>query len=48
MSALPVRGGGHDSVGPALCDGVVIDLSGMRRMESVLTVPRECLAATSL
>ncbi len=27
---LSVRGGGHDWVGRALCDGVVIDLSGMR------------------
>jgi hypothetical protein len=32
MSALPVRVGGHDWVGPALCDGVAMDLSGMRRV----------------
>jgi FAD/FMN-containing dehydrogenase len=28
--SLSVRGGGHDWTGRALCDGVVIDLSGMR------------------
>jgi FAD/FMN-containing dehydrogenase len=27
---LSVRGGGHDWVGRALCDGIVIDLSEMR------------------
>jgi FAD/FMN-containing dehydrogenase len=27
---LSVRGGGHDWAGRALCDGVVVDLSGMR------------------
>jgi FAD/FMN-containing dehydrogenase len=27
---LSVRGGGHDFAGRALCDGVVLDLSGMR------------------
>jgi FAD/FMN-containing dehydrogenase len=27
---LSVRGGGHDWTGRALCDGIVIDLSGVR------------------
>ena len=35
---LSVRGGGHDWAGRALCDGVVIDLSGMR---SVAVAPDE-------
>ncbi|WP_454616678.1 FAD-binding oxidoreductase [Bradyrhizobium cenepequi] len=30
---LSVRGGGHDWAGRALCDGAVIDLSGMRNVE---------------
>jgi FAD/FMN-containing dehydrogenase len=30
--ALSVRGGGHDWAGRALCDGIVIDLSGMTRV----------------
>src|SRR5215468_239494 len=29
---LSVRGGGHDWAGRALCDGVVIDVSGMRNV----------------
>ena len=29
---LSVRGGGHDWAGRALCEGVVIDLSGARRV----------------
>ncbi|MGY3602623.1 MULTISPECIES: FAD-binding oxidoreductase [unclassified Bradyrhizobium] len=29
---LSVRGGGHDWAGRALCDGAVIDLSGMRKV----------------
>ena len=35
---LSVRGGGHDWAGRALCEGVVIDLSGMR---SVAVAPDE-------
>jgi FAD/FMN-containing dehydrogenase len=31
--SLSVRGGGHDWAGRALCDGIVIDLSGMRRVD---------------
>src|SRR5262249_38410169 len=31
---ISVRGGGHDWVGRALCDGLVIDLSGMRHVEA--------------
>jgi FAD/FMN-containing dehydrogenase len=31
---LSVRGGGHDWAGRALCDGLVIDVSGMRRVEA--------------
>jgi FAD/FMN-containing dehydrogenase len=30
--AVSVRGGGHDWAGRALCDGIVIDLSGMRNV----------------
>src|SRR6516165_5772270 len=29
---LSVRGGGHDWAGRALCEGIVIDLSGMRNV----------------
>src|SRR6202040_1276296 len=29
---LSVRGGGHDWAGRALCDGLVIDLSGMKEV----------------
>ena len=31
--ALSVRGGGHDWAGRALCDGLVLDLSGMRDVD---------------
>jgi hypothetical protein len=31
--SLSVRGGGHDWAGRALCDGIVIDLQEMRRVE---------------
>src|SRR5262245_534991 len=31
---ISVRGGGHDWAGRALCDGLVIDLSGMNRVEA--------------
>lgn len=31
---LSVRGGGHDWAGRALCDGLVIDLSGMKRVDA--------------
>src|SRR5215831_20973797 len=33
---LSVRGGGHDWAGRALCDGFVIDLSGMNRVDLYL------------
>jgi len=33
---LSVRGGGHDWAGRALCDGLVIDLSGMKRVNLYL------------
>ena len=32
--SLSVRGGGHDWVGRALCDGIVIDLQGMNSAEA--------------
>src|SRR6516165_2790848 len=40
---LSVRGGGHDWVGRALCDGIVIDLSGM---SSVVIEPCHAYGAT--
>jgi FAD/FMN-containing dehydrogenase len=33
---LSVRGGGHDWAGRALCDGFVIDVSGMNRVDLYL------------
>jgi FAD/FMN-containing dehydrogenase len=33
---LSVRGGGHDWAGRALCDGLVLDLSGMTRVDHYL------------
>jgi FAD/FMN-containing dehydrogenase len=40
---LSVRGGGHDWAGRALCDGVVIDMSGMNGV----TVASGCVAEVS-
>src|SRR6516165_12502381 len=40
---LSVRGGGHDWAGRALCDGIVIDLSGM---SSVVIEPCHAYGAT--
>ena len=37
---LSVRGGGHDWAGRALCDGVVIDLTGMRSVILETRPPR--------
>jgi len=42
--SLSVRGGGHDWAGPALCDGLVIDLSGMN---DVLVDPEHLTARIS-
>src|SRR5262245_23549310 len=35
---LSVRGGGHDWAGRALCDGLVIDVSGMNRVDLYLEI----------
>jgi FAD/FMN-containing dehydrogenase len=42
--SLSVRGGGHDWAGRALCDGLVLDLSGMR---DVVVNPDRCSARIS-
>src|SRR5215469_12510936 len=38
--SLSVRGGGHDWAGRALCDGLVLDLGGMR--DVVISSDRRC------
>jgi FAD/FMN-containing dehydrogenase len=45
---LSVRGGGHDWAGRSLCDGIVLDLSGMRDVVIGLTQSRRSAVVLAL